>query len=194
MTDFIKKLLRESLEELATRQKAVYSRGTEHVLYSSIKNPNVLYKIGDKDTVLKWLKVFKSNPRLFPKIYKAGELKTKYNSGKYYVEIEKLNTDEVINDWRYLEDLLEKIGTADTDTFEGSLNMIFIDLLKGYLSFNGIYKKLSADKKGQELFKKWYNFLGSALEQVRKFGYNGLDIHRYNFAYDSAGNLKAIDI
>jgi len=190
MFDIIKKLLRENLEELATLNKPVYAQGVEHVLYKSQKNPNVLYKIGQKSNVLKWSKVFKSNEKLFPKVYKVGVLP----DGNYYVEIEKLDTKRAVYEWNYMEDKLELLGIVDTDVFESTLQHVFIDILKGYKSFNGIKKRLAADPRLLALFKKWVNFLSSTYNYIFNFGYQGLDIHKYNFAYDVSGNIKAIDI
>jgi len=76
MKDLIKKLLRENLlDELSITDKPVYGHGMEHKLYASKSNPNILYKVGDKPTVLLWSKLFKSNPSLFPKVFKVGPIK-----------------------------------------------------------------------------------------------------------------------
>lgn len=167
-----------------------YGGGTEHQIFTSDKNPNVIYKVGKKDTVLKWSDVFKSNPKIFPKVYKVGKLK----DGRYYAEIEKLNTDKVVKDWGDLEQALELIGVVDTDVFEDTIDQAFINILSGHLDVGKVYTDLASNKKIQALFKKWIEFLSDATEYVENSGYNGLDIHRYNFAYDAKGNPKVIDI
>lgn len=190
MKDLIRQRLRENLNELGTKPKEKFKGGVEHVLYTSPNNPNVLYKVGDKDNVLKWSNVFKSNPKLFPKVYKVGEMK----DGKCYVQIEKLNTDKAVIDWNNMEMALEEIGAVDTDVFDSTIDQLFINLVLGYEDFEKIYKRLGANKAIQSMFGKWVIFLKKTYQYIKKFAYNGLDIHRYNFAYDSAGNIKAIDI
>lgn len=191
MKEFIKIKLRENLvNELATKIKPKFGYGIEHDLYASEKKPNVLYKVGDKNNVTKWAEVFSSNQKLFPKIYRLGQMK----DGRMYAEIEKLNTSKAKNEWDYLENKLEEFGIVDTDVFEATIDQVFINLVLGYISYNGILKKVSQDKTVVSLLKKWVPFLIKTYRYIRQFGYNGLDIHRYNFAYDSSGNIKAIDI
>lgn len=193
MQDVIKKQLREGLmavDELTTKPKAEFGKGTEHSIYASPNNPNVLYKIGTKKNVEKWSGVFKSNPELFPKIYRSGQLK----DGRCYVEIEKLNAEAAVKDWGHIEDALEKIGVIDTDVFNNTIDQLFIHLILGNEDYNKIHKWLSVNKPVQALFSKWVDFLTRTYEYIKGFGYNGLDIHRYNFAYDQNGNPKAIDI
>jgi hypothetical protein len=190
MKDVIRQKLRESLNELGTKPKPTFKSGVEHQLYTSPNKPDVLFKVGNKDNVLKWSNVFKSNPKLFPRVYKVGQLK----DGKCYVEIEKLNTDKAVIDWNTMEQALEQIGAVDTDVFEDTIDQLFINLVLGYVDFNNIYKRLGFNKHVQDLFGKWVTFLKKTYQYIKKFSYKGLDIHRYNFAYDSAGNMKAIDI
>lgn len=165
-------------------------KGTEHDIYASEKRPNAIVKVGKKDNVLKWSKVFKSNPKLFPTVYKVGKLP----DGRYYAEIEKLNTERVVQEWGRLEQALEDVGVVDTDVFEDTIDQVFIDILSGTKDVKDIFLKLAGNKEAQKLFKKWIEFVAQATEYVEGMGYGGLDIHRYNFAYDSKGKPKVIDI
>jgi hypothetical protein len=133
---------------------------------------------------------FKSNPKIFPKVYREGRLK----DGRYYAEIEKLDTKKVEKEWYELEMALEVVGEVDTDVFESTIDQVFIDIIFGRKDANQIYKKLSTDKQAQQLFKKWIEFLAKTAKYLMDSGYGGLDLHRYNFGYDPKGNIKAIDI
>lgn len=190
MKNLIKQLLREGLDELAIHKKPMFGKGVEHDLYVSEKKPNVLYKIGMQPTVSKWVKVFSSNPSLFPKVYKTGIMK----NGMMYAEVERLDAPKAKAEWDYLETALENVGIVDTDVFESTIDQVFISLVVGETSLNGVLKRLSNNPQAAALVKKWVTFLIKVDKYIQKFGYMGLDIHRYNFAYDSTGNIKAIDI
>lgn len=190
MKDLIKQLLREQLDELATKMKPIFGGGVEHEIYASDKFPNMLFKVGDPDVVSKWVRVFQSKPELYPKIYRTGNLR----DGRGYAGIEKLNTQRVVNEWHEMELALEEVGYVDTDVFDDTINQFFIGVVTGKISEAGVYKRLEHNKKVQILVKKWITFFKLVFRHVLKFGYNGFDIHRYNFAYDSGGNIKAIDI
>jgi hypothetical protein len=187
MKILIKKLLRE---EIRRKEKFGDVQGVEHDLYPSETQPNVLYKVGKKELIDRWTEVFKSNPSIFPKIYRIGKMK----DGRYYVTIEKLDTKKALQEWDQMEMALELAGVLDTDVFENTIDQLFIDVVLGYVSKAGVLKRLKYDKPMQLLFDKWSKFLIKTYKYIQKFGYNGLDIHRYNFAYDSSGNIKAIDI
>jgi hypothetical protein len=186
MKELIKKLLREGLvNEVKIKGKESFKRGIEHMLFTSQHNPNILYKLGEEKIINKWTKLFMSNPKLFPKVFKVGKLNSgsRYPAGYYYATVERLNTDKVENEWEIMETAL---NTQPSN--------IFIDCLsiEGY--FEKVYLNLNNNPKAQKLFKKWVVFLSNVTEYVEANGYNGLDIHRYNFAYDAKGNLKAIDV
>ena len=190
MKELIKQLLREGLDEMSTRPKEIFGKGVEHDIYASEKFSNMLFKVGNAPVVKKWAEIFQSNSELFPKVYRLGELK----NGKMYAAIEKLNTNQAVKEWQEMELAFEQVGLVDTDVFDDTIDQLFINILSGYVSEKGVYDKLSFNKSVQQLYKKWIIFLSKTLKYVKKFGYNGIDLHRYNFAYDSAGNIKAIDI
>ncbi len=82
------------LEELGTREKESFGQGVEHIIYSSPNKPNVVYKVGEWDVINEWYDIFKSNPQIFPVVYKIGKIP---KDGLYYVELEKLDTEKFEN-------------------------------------------------------------------------------------------------
>lgn len=169
---------------------AQIGKGTEHDIYAAEGNPKAVVKVGDKATVGKWVKTFKSNPKIFPEVYKTGTLK----DGRGYAVIEKLDTKKVIEQWHKMEMALELIGVVDTDVFESTIDQVFIDIVFGRKDADQIYRELSRDKEAQTLFKKWITFLVKTADYLMSSQDRGLDLHRYNFGYDKKGNIKALDI
>lgn len=190
MKELIKQLLREGLDEMSTTKKSVLDYGREHNIYSSANNPNVLYKVGNPDTVTKWLEVFKTYPTLFPKIFRSGKMK----DGNMFVEIEKLNTQAAKSDWAKLDQALAAAGVIDDDDAIWSVDQIFVNIVTGYMKPNDVIRALGNNQQMVKLFKDWVTFLLKANKVAVQYGYDTLDIRRKNFAYDSAGNIKAIDI
>lgn len=174
------------LNEVLVTKKTPFGGGTEHSIYQSKRNPNILYKVGKKRTVEKWLTIFKENPYFFPKVYKAGKI----SDDKFYVEVEKLNTEQVIIDWELIEDVLELIGYIDRDEDE------YVDRMFQIGQYNEEMKYFlkERDPKTYELFIKWVNFINNVKKIVKQYTNLTLDVHRYNFGYDSQGNLKCLDI
>ena len=162
--------------------------GSEHAVYPSKRNPNRLYKVGQKPVVEEWLNIFQKYPFYFPQVFRAGKLNTntKYN---YYVEIEKLNTQRVTQEWSFMEEKLEELGYVDVDNGE---------LIDGVLNTNIPEKMLidlkKYDSKAYNLFITWTDFIHKIESIVKKNGKNYLDIHRYNFGYDLSGTMKCLDI
>jgi hypothetical protein len=190
MKDFIKKLLIEGLDELQTKPKQLYGNGVEHKIFPS-SDPNKLFKVGDAATVNKWYELFKRNPKYFPRVYRTGKLK----DGNSYVEVEKLNTQKAISDWEALEEQLIMIGFIDKDSGFGLIDYLFREVMIDSEYENGISTVLKrVNPKLYQLFIKWVNFLSSVESLTSTVKDNSLDIHRYNFGYDSKGNIKCLDI
>lgn len=194
MKPWIKKQLREGLEEMSPVAKSAFGdSATQHGVYKSQRNPNVLYKAGNKDTVLRWVRIFKKYPDLFPRIFKVAQNHNEPDT--YYVEIEKLNTAKAVQEWQYMNDKLD-----ETSIFEhfgvGDIDGLFVTAVEDFDVDNNI--KLAIKKYKPEIysmFVKWLTFL-TQLEHVvgtEDPKSAGADIHRYNFAYDNAGNIKCID-
>jgi hypothetical protein len=181
------------IHELGTKEKEVFNRGMEHQIFASKSNPNVLFKVGHKDTVDEWYEVFKSDSEIFPKVFRAGKMQ---DEDIYYVELEKLDTKKFENDWDDLELALEDIGAIDVDrgeTFavlyinEGSDASVFVEIGKKLLNYN----------------KEVYNFFIDFLSVIKKCERTILkvkgkdtivDTHKYNFGYGKDGKIKCLDL
>ena len=181
------------IHELGTREKEVFNRGMEHQIFASKSNPNVLFKVGHKDTVDEWYEVFKSDSEIFPKVFRAGKMQ---DEDIYYVELEKLDTKKFEDDWDNLELALEDIGAIDVDrgeTFadlyinEGSDASVFVEIGKKLLNHN----------------KESYNFFINFLKTIKscekailrvKGKDTIVDTHKYNFGYGKDGKIKCLDL
>jgi hypothetical protein len=181
------------IHELGTREKEVFNRGMEHQIFASKSNPNVLFKVGHKDTVDEWYEVFKSDSEIFPKVFRAGKMQ---DEDIYYVELEKFDTKKFEDDWDNLELALEDIGAIDVDrgeTFadlyinEGSDASVFVEIGKKLLNHN----------------KESYNFFINFLKTIKscekailrvKGKDTIVDTHKYNFGYGKDGKIKCLDL
>jgi len=180
------------LEEIG-REKQPFGQGIEHQIFSSPNKPDVIFKVGEWDVINEWYDVFKSDPTIFPKVYRIGRLP---NKEYYYVELEKLNTEKFEDNWDDLELDLEELGILDVDrgesftdlyTYEGSSASVFTD----------IGKKLS--KHNPELYKFYIELL-TVIKKSEKTQNEILrkdtlvDAHKYNFGYSKDGKIKCLDI
>lgn len=197
----IKRLIKDELQEISTAPKKKYSQGMEHIIYPSKNHPDRLFKIGEKEMVEQWVKIFRSNPEIFPKIYKVGKISDpddKRITG-YYVEIEKLDTDRAIKEWEQLEDKLEEAGI--TDFFDGAFGRDITDIYVNYehdqKTITHIATKLKEyDVNAYNLFIKWFRLFKECQKSIENVVGHGtlVDAHRYNFGYGSDGELKCLDI
>lgn len=181
------------IQELGTKPKEILGSGIEHQIFASRTNPNVIFKVGNKDVVEEWFDVFKSNPEIFPKVFRAGKMQDKKI---YYVELEKLDTKKFENNWENLELALEDIGVLDVDRGE-SFSDLYMNEGSNAPAFIEIGKKLLAHNK------EAYNFYIDLLSVIKK-GEKAIldvknkdtivDVHKYNFGYGSDGKLKCLDL
>jgi hypothetical protein len=194
----IEKIVRRCLNEVRTQQKGEFNRGMEHRIYTSKYNPERLFKVGDEG-VLYWVKVFRSNPNIFAKVFKTGKINNSEVRGTYYAEIEKLQTDRVIKEWEQIEEKLEEIGVIDSE--DGSFGRDITDIYTNHgddqKTISEIAKKLNEyDKDTYNLFIKYFKLFKDCEKAIEKIvGHETLvDAHRYNFGYSSEGQLKCLDI
>jgi hypothetical protein len=181
------------IQELGTRVKELIGSGLEHQIFGSKINPNVIFKVGHKDTVDEWYDVFKSNPDIFPKVFRIGKM---HNSDIYYVELEKLDTKRFESDWDKLEFSLEDIGAVDPDNGEG-----FSDLYLDNGSDSKIFGEIAINLKKHS--EKDFNFFIELLTVI-KTGEKAImsiknkdtivDVHKYNFGYGKDGKIKCLDL
>jgi hypothetical protein len=181
------------IQELGTKEREVFGGGIEHEIYASKNNPNVIFKVGHKDTVDEWYDVFKSNPEIFPKVFRAGKMQ---DEDIYYVELEKLDTKKFENDWDDLELSMEDIGALDVDTGES-----FADLYMGNGSNSSIFveigKKLAKhNKEAYDFFIEFLTVIKNCEKAILKVKGKDtiVDAHKYNFGYGSDGKIKCLDL
>lgn len=196
MKTWIKAFLRESLDEMKTKPKQPYDSGSYHNIYWTQKNPNVLYKVGSKGMVSEWVKVFQEYPQFFPKVYKVGRLPK--NSDYFYVEIEKLDANRAVNEWQKLY-----VNFLDLGIFNPPLkkrNVYSMERYFGYIHKDAEYEKqislLIKQKKPEiyDMYRRWADLI-LQIEVITQFELNKYaDVHGRNFAYDTHGELKCIDI
>ena len=181
------------IQELGTKEKEVFGSGIEHEIYASRSNPNVIFKVGHRDTVDEWYEVFKSNPEIFPKVFRAGNMQ---DEDIYYVELEKLDTSKFENNWDDLELAMEDIGALDVDRGES-----FADLYMNEGSDASIFVEIG--KKLSKYNKDAYNFFINFLTVIKQceraiLSVKGkdtiVDAHKYNFGYGSDGKIKCLDL
>jgi len=153
MKPWIKKQLREGLEEMAPAAKEKFGGpSTQHGVYQSQKNPNVLFKAGDKNTVLRWVKIFRKFPKLFPKIFKVAQMHNEPDT--YYVEIEKLNAPKAVQEWQYMDEKLEE--TKILEHFGArSVDELFITAVSDFGEDNKISSLIKQYKP--EIFQLFVN-------------------------------------
>lgn len=197
----ILQLIREELKEINIVRKKKYKQGMEHIIYPSKNHPDRLFKVGEKEMVDQWVKIFRSNPEIFPKIYRVGKIS---NSGDrrvkgYYVEIEKLDTDKSIEEWEELENKLEEVGITDFEdgAFGRDITDIYVNYENDQKTITHIATELKQyDVKAYDLFIKWFKLFKECQKSIEKVTGHGtlVDAHRYNFGYGSDGKLKCLDI
>ena len=181
------------IDELNTREKELYGYGMSHRVYPSKKNSDVLYKIGEIETVRKWVDVFKSNPKIFPVVYKVGDIKMplknfrgeviKYYPARY-VMIEKLDNKRAENDFKLIDKFFDK---HHPDGYDFHMSIIDFEDEGDTLSDMGeLMFKLDTN-----LFNVYIKFIKLILElhKIKKYP----DLHIGQFGYDKKNNLKCLD-
>ncbi len=181
----------------SAKPKEPVGSGTEHVIYPSKRNPNIVYKVGKERTIEKWFDIFKKNPKYFPKVFKVGNINSS-DGIKKYVALEKLDVGKATDEFKFLEDTLLQLGKF-VSQHDYSIEDVFNTVLTDSDLDNEITNELREfDPKAYKIYIKWVNFLHTVNEIVRnsktRFKLSRIDIHRFNFGYDSKGNLKCLDI
>ena len=181
------------IQELGTSPKKMFGSGIEHQIFASKVNPNVIFKVGHKDVVDEWYEVFKSNPEIFPKVFRAGKMQ---DEDIYYVELEKLDTKKFEKKWDSLELSLEDIGAVDVDSGER-----FSDLYMNEGSDAAIFVEIGKKLKNHNI--ESYNFFIELLRVIKNAEREILkvkgkdtivDAHKYNFGYGGDGKIKCLDL
>ena len=179
--------------ELGTKEKTPYGGGIEHRIYSSEKNPDVLFKVGEKDVIFEWYDLFVNNPEFFAKVYGIGKIP---NSNNFYVKIEKLDTQKFESKWDSMEESLEDTGILDVDRGES-----FVDIYLNYGSDSEKIKEILLSLKSHDVSSfKFFTELIQLIKQAEKVQNDFLkkdtliDVHKYNFGYTKDGKIKILDV
>lgn len=190
MKDWIKKHLKESLEEITTKPKSVFGAGAYHKVYRSKQHPDRLYKIGDEDSVDEWLPTFQEYPKYFPKVYRVFPYKK--NPKMKVVEIEMLDTSKAKVDLNKIDNFLLSIS----DQVDCGGEFINVMNFFEYECLNKVIVAAQATNKPEILpiLYKWAKYLSAVSPIIEKDLGRPLDLHIGNVAYDKQGNIKMIDI
>lgn len=194
MKDFIKKLLRESLlDELSTTDKCAFGSGCYHTVYTSAKNPNRLYKVGQRNVVEEWVNIFNASPNLFPKIYRV--FPSKKDPRYFIVEIEKLNTIYAEQDFTAVADITREFNrtnyTINDNIYLSELDAKKVDKLVQFIKGG---RRTPQDAEDLiNLVTKWCKYLMTITPLILEYKEH-TDFHGGNFGYDNNGNIKAIDV
>ncbi len=196
MKNFIRERIKTRIKELKIKQKDNPVGGVDHRVYQSHRDSDRVFKIGPQDVVEKWINIFRNNPEYFPKVYRSGQGE-KGGTPYYFVEVEKLNTARVVREWKEMTDFMEEL---EYNSFR--ISTLFYEAIGGRRVIEDsviMLQQLIADAQQSNpqmhvLLVKWTDFLKKVKEIAIKGGYKYLDSHSGNYGYDSAGNMKCLDI
>jgi len=170
------------------RKKGLLGRGAMHKVYPSEINPDMVYKIGEKEIVDMWYDIFRRYPNIFPRVYKRGVTRVK-EFGKEmevsYVMLERLDTERSKREW----------GDINRYIVENNLAISFGGLMVDYKnSIEDIVKIYEyMEENGEdwlsEVYKRFVVLIGKVVDV-----YGDADIHDDQFGYDSRGRLKCLDL
>jgi hypothetical protein len=177
-------ILEEIILELRTRDKEILGQGMEHVVYPS-NDPTKVIKIGEAKYVVKWVPMFKKHPDLFPIVYRQGL--TKENPKHAYVELEKLDTRNFLEDYLKLGLILTKIGL--NGGVYGAIKSSRYNEVKYDQIIDGI-NEINPDMS--DLFIKLVDNV-SAVDKLLPW-HKPFDFHQGQFGYDKDKNVKCLDV
>lgn len=169
------------------------AQGLEHRIFSSKKNPDILFKIGEGEIIDEWVDTFKNDPTVFPIIYRVGYMPDKDYK---FVTLEKLDVKKFEEKWDDLELALEDIGAVDVDRRES-----FTDLYANEGTDSKVFGEIAIElkKHNKEVFDFYIDLL-RVIKRAEKVQNDTLkkdtlvDAHKYNFGYDKEGKLKMLDV
>ena len=187
--------------------------GIEHLVFNSTDGKTV-FKMASKTTIDEWYDTFKSNPDLFPKIIKRDKRRVKLTKSFNYqkrdrtyvllpkgnivrldcVELEKLDTERVNEEWNKLDAVFELAFQSLIPEFS---DPDFMEFMASYIVYG--YEDSALEKillKVKEINPNIYNLTMKYLDIVdkaKKYKTNP-DLHQFNFGYNKEGKLKCLDI
>jgi len=193
--------LLDIISELKTKEKPIMGSGADHMVYAHGSGDKVI-KVGLPEEVHKWLDIFKSNPDIFPIIYKTGittadrseflddPMADKPGTERIYVEMEKLDTAAFKHDWRILESMSQKALGKTLQDVVHKWNPESRMLTTNETEVQELGKFL--DHKYPSLYDVFMKIM-SVIFKVRQIKQNA-DVHLDQFGYDDDHNVKCLDI
>lgn len=174
--------------EMSVKPKDPYATGTQHSVYKSEKDPTKLFKVVnpgfDKvpEQEYDWIKVFKSNPALFPIVYRHND---------QGAEVEKLDWAKAAKDY---EELDQAINAKFGKTYFRSLLQ---DIVENESSYKTKVKEVGEyltqeDQRLAAAYKRFVTLMVK-LQPINQVD-STIDVHAGNFGYDKQGKLKMLDI
>lgn len=197
------------LNEGTPVEKPEIGAGIDHHVYPSTSNPNIVFKLGTKEIIDRWIDDFKKRPDIFPEIYGRGSTKLKLKRDKNvftpqgwelkkagsiipidYVKVEKLDAKKAKADWQEIDSAVMEIVESDS--------YIFLDYVIDFLIRKGKDKSriMKEVEEGManfhpDLVDKFNMFMNliDKVDEVKDMP----DVHLNNFGYDKNGTLKCLD-
>ena len=163
---------RTALNEFLYENRSPIKSGEDHDIFQDETDPNKLDRVSKKGDT-SWVKVFSSNPDIFPTVYE------KIDNG---AKVEKLDTVKAQNDYRKVSKALDK-----DSSFEGILNMIGA----GNVPTEEI-KKIFINTH-PDIAQKFKDFATVVGKVRRAASLDRVDAHEGNFGYSKDGKLKMLD-
>lgn len=174
--------MKKIVKEIRIKPKEKLGSGTEHNVYPSLSNPNVVIKMPKGKIRMSWVNLFKEHPEIFPKITKQTDK---------YIVLEKLDTKKAESDYLTLDGLL----IEDRELYDGDFAYTFYLIFK-YRNFDKLEKIdeyfESLSPAAFQLYSKWRNQLIKFFDVV-PYDYFP-DLHIGQFGYSNDGTLKILDI
>ena len=188
----------------AIRNKKLLGRGKEHIVYEFEKSPNkVIKQLWDVEQGYRYdpnavvvasgfdsrhTDMFLKYPELFATVYKV--------TNKYAI-IERLNTDDVEKDEKYLYEQVKDFNYWEFQYTKdySFLSQLYFSIMRDSRFASKILNNLEKNGYDTYLMDKYITFfkkINKTLKKDRSL-HKGLDIGSHNLGYDINGNIKLLD-
>jgi len=171
--------------------KPVLGGGKDHRVFQSTVHPDRIIKAelrpGEVDT---WYKTFKSNEKIFPKVFNKTKVKDETGQVLSAVVLEKLNTRAFESLWDDISKEFYPFVKNSGIKYPPELETVLKNINE-----NSTYKKLWTDfvKNSKSSISGKLNEFSKLVDEVYKITPKP-DIRKFNFGYDTKGVLKVLDL
>jgi hypothetical protein len=165
----------ELINEVKIRKKEKLGMGTEHDIYPSETNPDVVMKVRNcvPEKEVPWVETFKKNPDIFPIVIKHT---------KNYVCLEKLDTNKAVEEFEDMENFLGyELTEAYWEGIVRNKNTAHLKILDDKFMESELY----------EIYSRWKDLILRFYEIIPPNFYP--DLHGEQFGYSKDGKLKILD-